>query len=325
MLRPRSHFASKSISLRWTLVALIALGTLALAPPTRAADEPNRRPPTFANISYGPHERNVLDLWQAESDQPTPLLIFIHGGGFVQGDKKGIHKNPAVRKALDAGVSFATINYRFREHAPLQDILRDAARAIQYIRSRAAEWNIDPARIASYGSSAGAGTSMWLAFHDDLADPAATDPVLRQSSRLVAAGSLDGQASYDLRDWEAIVGASPYQREAAELLKFYDFDSTDEAATPEADRIMKDCSMIGLISQDDPPVVIACAIPNEEPASRGDYVHHPKHSIALAERCKANGVECRLILHDETAGDRPRQASLAVDFLLEKLKRPAAK
>lgn len=325
MPRPRSPFVSKSITSQIVLVALIALGTLALAPPTRAADEPNRRPPTFANIAYGPHERNVLDLWQAESDQPTPLLVFIHGGGFVQGDKSGIHKNPAVKRCLDSGVSFATINYRFREHAPLQEILRDAARAIQYIRSRAAEWNIDPARIASYGSSAGAGTSMWLAFHDDLADPNAADPVLRQSSRLVAAGSLDGQASYDLRDWEAIVGASPYLREAAKVHRFYDFDTADEAATPEADRIMKDCSMIGLISQDDPPVVIACAIPNDEPASRGAYVHHPKHSIALAERCKKNGVECRLILRDETSGDRPRQASLAVDFLVEKLTAPAAK
>lgn len=321
MLRHRLHVTATSNII---LFAIVALGLLTLAPSTSAA-EPGFKRPTFENVAYGPHERNVLDLWQAESDQPTPLLIFIHGGGFVQGDKKGIHKNPAVRKALDAGVSFATINYRFRDHAPLQDILRDSARAIQYIRRRAAEWNIDPARIASYGSSAGAGTSMWLAFHDDLADPNATDPVLRQSSRLVAAGSLDGQASYDLRDWDAIVGASPYQREAAELLKFYDFETADELATPEADRIMKDCSMIGLISKDDPPVVIACAIPNEEPASRGDYVHHPKHSIALADRCKENGVECRLILHDETAGDRPRQASLAVDFLLEKLKSPAAK
>jgi len=321
MQRHRSHFASRSTLVRF---ALLAIGLLALRATARAA-EPNRPRPTIENASYGPHPRNVLDLWQAESDRPTPLLVFIHGGGFVQGDKSGVHKNPVVKRCLDAGVSFATINYRFREHAPLQDILRDAARAIQFIRSRAAEWNIDPERIASYGSSAGAGTSMWLAFHDDLADPGATDPVLRESSRLVAAGSLDGQASYDLRDWDAIVGASPYQRDAAELLKFYDFASADEAATPAADRIMKDCSMLNLISKDDPPVVIACAIPNEEPASRGDYVHHPKHSIALAERCKESGVECRLILHDEIAGDRPRQASLAVAFLLEKLKSPAAK
>ena len=131
-----SHHTSSSTIV---LFATVALGLLPPAAPSACAAEPSFKRPTFENIAYGPHERNVLDLWQATSDRPTPLLIFIHGGGFVQGDKSGIHKNPAVRKALDAGVSFATINYRFREHAPLQDILRDAARAIQYIRSRAAE------------------------------------------------------------------------------------------------------------------------------------------------------------------------------------------
>src|SRR6187551_3852622 len=47
-------------------------------------------PPTHANVQYGPHERNVLDFWKAESEQPTPVLVFIHGGGFVAGDKRGV-------------------------------------------------------------------------------------------------------------------------------------------------------------------------------------------------------------------------------------------
>ncbi len=119
---------------------------------------------------------------------------------------------PQVRQCLEAGVSFASINYRFREHAAIQEILRDAGRAIQFLRAHAKEYNIDPTRMAAFGSSAGAGTSLWLAFHDDLADPNATDPVLRESSRLTAAGSLEGQASYDLRDWKQIVGDSPFAR-----------------------------------------------------------------------------------------------------------------
>ena len=167
---------------------------------------------TLTNAAYGPHERNVLDLWKAKSDRPTPLVVFIHGGGFVNGDKSQIRGRPAVRQCLDGSVSFASINYRFREHAPIQDILRDAARAIQYIRSRATEWNIDPARIACYGGSAGAGTSLWLAFHDDLADPQASDPVLRQSTRLTAAGSLNGQSVvryFAIR--ELVLGPSDFQ------------------------------------------------------------------------------------------------------------------
>ena len=42
-------------------------------------------PPTHANVKYGNHERNVFDLWLAESDKPTPLVIYIHGGGFRGG------------------------------------------------------------------------------------------------------------------------------------------------------------------------------------------------------------------------------------------------
>src|SRR6185369_16131454 len=109
----------------------------------------------------------------------------------------------------------------FLEPVGLPDILRDCARAVQFIRSNSKKWNIDPARIASFGSSAGAGTSVWLAFHDDLADPNSDDPVLRQSSRLAAAGSLDGQVSYDLRDWAKYVGKSEFERPVAERLAFY--------------------------------------------------------------------------------------------------------
>ena len=285
-----------------------------------SAAEPKRVPPEMENVSYGPHERNVLDLWKAKSDKPTPLVVFIHGGGFVNGDKGQVRGRPVIAQCLDAGVSFASINYRFREHAGIQDILRDAARAIQFVRAHAKEWNIDPTRIASFGSSAGAGTSLWLAFHDDLADPSATDPILRESSRLTVAGSLNGQASYDLRDWKEILGSSTFERPQSEWVPFYHFATADDAATPEGDKIMKDCSMINLITKDDVPVALACSFPGEEPKERGAYVHHPKHSTAIAERCKQNGIDCLLVLRDENPDSRDEYAPKVVAFLLEKLK-----
>src|SRR5512140_3625353 len=109
---------------------------LALLPPLqagqarRAERTPNPITPDRANLSYGPHKNNVLDLWLAKSATPTPLIVFIHGGGFVGGDKGTA--NPAfIRRALASGVSYAAINYRFRGDAPIQDILRDCALAIQ--------------------------------------------------------------------------------------------------------------------------------------------------------------------------------------------------
>jgi len=266
------------------------------------ARQPRGPEPTLTDVAYGPHERNVLDLWKAESPRPAPLVVFIHGGGFVGGDKSKVRGSPLVKACLDAGVSFASLNYRFRKHAPIQAIVRDCARAIQFIRTKAKEWNIDPKRIASYGGSAGAGTSLWLAFHDDLADPKASDPVLRQSSRLACAGCLNGQASYDLREWETILGPPPegVGREG-ERLGFYHFKSAEESETPEADRIMKDMSMIGHISPDDPPVFLYCAGPNTEPTDRGHYVHHPRHAIAVRDRCRREKVEVECLLRDDIA------------------------
>jgi acetyl esterase/lipase len=281
--------------------------------------------PTRQDVSYGSHERNVLDYWQADSKPPTPVLVFIHGGGFVNGDKSGVRRRGVVEKSLAAGVSFASINYRFCEHAPIQDILRDAARAIQFLRHQAREWNIDPERIASFGSSAGAGTSLWLAFHDDLADPDADDPVLRQSSRLVAAGSLDGQASYDFRDWEKVLGPSPYQRPQSEILAFYGFHSDEEFNSPAGDRVMKDCSMLELISPDDPPVTVSCSRPQGESVDRGHYVHHPQHAIAIAERCRQQGVECAIFLRQDPHEVRDEWSAQVVDFLLAKLKQESAR
>src|SRR5262249_58540664 len=75
----------------------------------------------------------------------------------------------------------------------------DGARAIQFLRSKAAEWNLDPKKFAATGGSAGAGISLWVGFHDDLADPVSTDPVSWQSTRLTCMAVLGAQASYDPR------------------------------------------------------------------------------------------------------------------------------
>ena len=57
--------------------------------------------PDQADLSYGPHPPNKLDLWLAKSEKPTPLVVFIHGGGFVGGDK-GSASGQAIRQCLDA-------------------------------------------------------------------------------------------------------------------------------------------------------------------------------------------------------------------------------
>ncbi len=79
--------------------------------------------------------------------------------------------------------------------------------------------------------------------------------------------------------------------------------------------------MLGLITKDDVPVALACSFPAGEPMDRSAYVHHPKHSTAIAQRCQQNGIDCLLLLADDPApAAREERATKVVAFLIEKLK-----
>jgi alpha/beta hydrolase fold len=249
-------------------------------------------PPTIADVDYGPHDRNVLDFWQAKSDKPTPVVVFIHGGGFVSGDKSKARDNENIKSYLDAGVSFAAINYRYRTTAPIQDVLRDCARAIQFIRSKSNEWNIDKSRIGSFGGSAGAGTSLWLAFHDDLADRDNPDLVLRESTRITCVAATSTQFSYDIMLWSKLFGEENAQKygEGKDLPGFYGLKSMEELDSPLGQKIRADCDMLGLITKEDAPVFLSVSRSAGPIANRGDYLHHPKHSQAVYDRCREVGV-----------------------------------
>lgn len=249
--------------------------------------------PTFENVSYGPAERNVLDFWRAKSERPAPVVIYIHGGGFISGDKATARREQLVQQCLEAGVSFAAINYRYLSAtAPMQEVLRDCARAVQFIRSKSAEWNVDKLRIASYGGSAGAGTSVWLATHDDLADPKSPDPVLRESTRLVCAGSLSGQFSYNFPRWTEVFGAEIVDRFKGRYgdPAFYGFGTAEEVAGPAGEKVRADCDMLALISKDDAPLFISASLPDFKLENTNQFLHSPKHSQLLYERCREVGL-----------------------------------
>ena len=107
--------------------------------------------PSFKSVSYGPHQDMTLNFWKIESSKPVPLLVHIHGGGWLGGKKL----ETANANELKKGYSFASIDYRLAGVELLPAALHDAARAIQFLRTKAVEWNIDPKHIAVTGGSAG--------------------------------------------------------------------------------------------------------------------------------------------------------------------------
>ena len=138
---------------------------------------------------------HLFDIWLAENSKPTPLAIFIHGGGFRAGSKEKLSQD-VLKQLLKAGISVASINYRYLSiETPLPTSHHDARRALQFMRSKAKEWNLDKSRVAAFGGSAGAQICMWLAYSDDMAKPKSKDPIERESTRLTCVATTGGQTT----------------------------------------------------------------------------------------------------------------------------------
>jgi acetyl esterase/lipase len=277
---------------------------------------PQLPPPTHRDVSYGPHPRNVLDFWQARSERPTPLLVSIHGGGFVAGDKS---VGPQLLKdCLDSGISVAAISYRYSTQAIAPAPFRDGARAVQFLRSRAREWNLDPGRIAATGGSAGAGISLWLAFHDDLADPKSDDPVLRQSTRLTCVAVSEAQTSYDPRFIRQLFpGKDVYKIGPLKRLFDADLEKLDDLPA-EKYKLFEEVSPINHLTRDDPPVLLWYNRPMDaEVTDTNVGIHHPRFGTVLKENMDELGIPCELYAGGKrVGGGTPRRPS---DFLKEHL------
>jgi acetyl esterase/lipase len=264
----------------------------------------------------------VLDFWQAKSDRPTPWVLYIHGGGWQSGDKSGLDA-ATLRRYLDAGISVAAINYRYVKHAaaagiepPVKAPLEDAARALQFIRSRAKEWNLDKKRVGATGGSAGGCSSLWLALHNDMADPKSDEPVARESTRLYCAAVNGAQTSLDpkeLRKWMPNYAYGAHAFGFPSFQAFYD-------GRDKVQKWIKEYSPIEHVSRDDPPIFM------EYPSQKGKPIvgkpeSDPTHSavlgIKLAERLRAAGVAVVLVY----PGHPDARYRNSADFLIERLKK----
>lgn len=249
-------------------------------------------PATHTGVAYDSHERNVLDIWLADSEEPTPLVVFIHGGGFMNGDKSSIYDSEDIAKFLEAGISFASINYRFmlQQAGRLPGCMKDSKRALQFLRHMADEWNLDKSRIGAYGGSAGAGTALWLGLHDEMADMENEDPILHESSRLTVVGALATQSTYDFTRWMEILKMEDVEEKLAnQMLQRGAFalglSGTEELYAEAGEEVRADVDFLRLLSKDDPPVFVYNNMRGGEidPKDTGHVNHHPFHAIALKE------------------------------------------
>ncbi|MHC4598106.1 MAG: alpha/beta hydrolase fold domain-containing protein [Planctomycetota bacterium] len=269
--------------------------------------------PTHADVAYGPHERNRIDLWIASGEGPRPFVIYYHGGGFRGGDKRTL--NPLLLKdLLELGVTVAAVNYRLSGTAPFPAQMHDCARALQCLRHHAEKFGLDPKKVGATGGSAGAGISQWLAFHDDLADPESEDPVARESTRIACAVVYAAQTTYDPRRLREI-----FQTEHVDsaLIPFFGMKSAEDVDDGRFHPLFEEASPLHHLTKDDPPVLLYYPQPNRPlpPNPPGKlYIHHPKFGEILKEKMDGLGVECVVKFRENYAARDSRQAPLE-DYL----------
>ena len=323
------------VALTLGVTSLLAADAPAKAPakaptaaPTKVIDPEFRKYPLplepDENVSYGSHRMQRIYFWRAKSDKPTPLLFYIHGGGWTGGDRSVVRS--MLKPALDAGISVVSVEYRnIRDSMndglvpPVKGPMVDCARALQFTRSKAKEWNLDKTKVALAGGSAGACTSLWIAFHDDLADPNSADPIARESTRVTCAAVSGAQTTLDPKQMREWTPNSKYGSHAFGIV----WDAKQKLSSfdmfyAERERILpwiKEYSPYELVSRDDPPVGLFYSTPPNLGKDEKDPTHTANFGVKLKEHCDTIKVPCELVYPGAPDVKHPKE----IDFIKAKL------
>ncbi len=299
-------------------------------------------------VHYGPHKRNRLDFYRVKgATGPTPVAVFIHGGGYINGDKDQVHKPVTdIDRFLADGISVASIIYRWsykdvdkaltaskpndigEQHdvngTRLDYIHRDCARAIQFLRYKADEWGIDKTRLGAFGGSAGAACALWVATIPDLADATAADPVLKESTDLIVVGHSNSQPTMNFTRWPELLDLpAPFVFDLvgpkAQALGQMSVD--DQIDTELGKQLSSVLDYYENLGPGGPAIYSVNGSKDSDETTittAGEVIHHPRGHVAIYERCVEMGLECAIktkLLDSGYSGD-------LVKFMIEQLNKP---
>ena len=259
--------------------------------------------PTLKDVSYGPHARHRLNFWQVDTDIPLGILIHIHGGGWIGGNKAEFQP----KNVFERGYHTASINYPLVSQGDIQPAMaHGAARAVQFIRYKAEEWNVDPSRIMLTGSSAGAASSMWLATHDDMADPYSEDPIARLSTRVAGAHVGGGQTTLDPFLIEERIGSEAIKH--GMLFKPFGVESIEELKNGWEEKyrdFSNEYTALKHLSKDDPPLFLRYKDAVFPARDTGHGIHHGIFGLILKERADEVGAQVYLQIGTDVIAEKP--------------------
>ena len=206
------------------------------------------------------------------TDTPRPAVLWIHGGGWIGGDR--IHMTAMTQMMASFGYVSATADYRLTAAgARFPDPVQDVAAAVRFLRKNAGRFNIDPDRIAVGGDSAGGHLALLVGLCQD-ADILGGDPHPDVSSRVCAVVDIYGPT-----DLVPLFEIAPWHMKP--LLT----DLTGGTPKENPD-VWARASPINHVRPDAPPILILHG-------DRDTTVPY-RQSVILAERCRDRGAACSL-------------------------------
>lgn len=194
--------------------------------------------------------KQTLDLYlpKAPSESPRPLVVYIHGGGWENGDKNDAFMGLVFPLIQDGTFAAASLNYRLTNEAKWPEQIYDCKAAVRWLRAHAKELNVDPERFAAFGISAGGHLVSLLGTSGEVKDLEGTLGNAEQSSRVQAVIDFCGPSDFlTLQGHTSII----------------DFASANSCtgkffgkAIPEAKDLARAASPVTYVTKDDPPFLI---------------------------------------------------------------------
>jgi acetyl esterase/lipase len=280
-----------------------------LAGAARSAPNPE---PTHADVAYGPHPHQRIDIYLPPKGRgPYPVVLWFGG----------IWKPARLDYFGDARCAVIAVQTRTMTDAvndkvspPISYVANDACRVVQFVRLNAAKWDLDPGRIAVGGGSQGALPALYIACAGERADPKSADPVERVSTWVTCAAAYRSQPSIDpkrMQEWVPGVewGAPALGCSFAESLK------RREELLPVISRWSPDA----LLHRDCPPLYFEnnWGLTRPEAVGEMDYkVHSPAWALGFQKLARQAGVVC----HVKYPGHPTEKYQDVWDFIVGELK-----
>lgn len=293
---------------------LLPLACLALAVHASAANPA----PAHADVPYGAHPHQLMDIHiPPQGEGPFPVVLWF--GGIWKESKHA----PDVNHFFPHGIAVVAVETRTMTDAiqdkfspPVAYVQSDAVRAVQFVRTNAAKWRIDPRRIAVGGGSQGAQPALYVGTSGEHADPASPDPVEHASSRAACVAAYRCQPTFDprrMQEWVPGVqwGAPAFGCAFEESLK------RREELLP----LIKKWSPDWLLSQDDAPMYFEneWGMTRPQNITQANYdTHSPAWAAGFQKLALAAGASCQV----RYPGHPTEKYKDIWDFLVQELRAP---